>query len=130
MIKQDYINFYSPGTFVIESTAVKVDSWDIPKAIIMAEDIKERHGAKPYGFRFTTRERGEQDLDSNEVASSNMYYLGGKILTLSDVKAKNDPKDKILISNMECHGWGNIIINNNSRRFTAPLYDGDQVLSE
>lgn len=39
-----------------------------------------------------------------------MYYLGGDVLTLEDVKVKM-PDEKILISNMENNGHDRIIIN-------------------
>jgi len=57
-----------------------------------------------------------------------MYYLGGKIETLAQVEARNDPSEHILRSNMRCNGWKRIIVNDNSWRFTAPLNDDDVVL--
>ena len=63
----------------------------------MAKKIKERHGATPFGFRFTTRQRRNDELDSKVVKTSCMYYLGGKVLTLDDIKKRNDPDDRILI---------------------------------
>ena len=95
----------------------------------MASEITERYGAKPYGFQFTTRERADDELDSKVTEKSNMYYLGGEVLTLEEVKAKNCPDDKILISNMESNGYERIIVNTNSWKFTAPLQDDDVVLS-
>jgi len=44
------------------------------------------------------------------------------------VKAKNNPNDRILISNMEINGYEKIIVNNNSWKFTAPLNKDDIVL--
>lgn len=112
-----------------ETTQKEIGSWDIEKAKKMAYDIKERHGATPYGFQFITRERGEKDFDSKETKRSNMYFLGGKVWTLTDLKSKNNPKDKILISNMEINGWDKIIENNNSWKWTQPLKHGDEILS-
>lgn len=57
-----------------------------------------------------------------------MYYLGGEILTLQQIKDRENPKDRILITNMECNGWGRIIENRNSWLITQPLRDGDIVL--
>lgn len=49
------VTFYSPGTFVSETSDVPIDSWDIEKAKELARGIKERHNATPYGFRFRKR---------------------------------------------------------------------------
>ena len=59
----------------------------------MAHDVVERYGATPYAFRFSTRSRGGADLDSKESASSPLYHLGGRVETLEEVEARNDPKD-------------------------------------
>lgn len=127
-MKKHFVEFYSPGTFVSEETSLDIDSWDIEKAMKMARSIKERHGATPYGFRFYTRERKENDLDSKVTKTSNMYYLGGKIETLAQVKARATKEDSILISNMECNGWNQIITNDNSWRITQALRENDIVL--
>ncbi len=128
-MKKHFVTFLSPGTFVSEQTQKPIDSWDVNIAMGMAHDITERHGATPYGFHFMTRERGEDDLDSKEVERSPTYYLGGTILTLAEIKDRNDPDDKILISNMEGNGYPRVIVNTNSWRFTAPLNDDDVVLN-
>ncbi len=128
-MKKNYVTFYSPGSFVSESTTKDIDSWEVSEAESMAETIKERYGSKPYGFKFATRSRSNAELDSKVTATSPMYYLGGDVLTLEDVKARNDPDDRILISNMEINGYDKIIVNNNSWKFTAPLNEGDIVLS-
>lgn len=128
-MQKHFVQFLSPGTFVSEMTEKPIDSWDVESAVLMAAEIKERHGAKPYGFRFTTRERGPDDLDSKQSAQSGIYYLGGKIETLAEVEARNDPKERILRSNMRYNGIDKIVINDNSWRFTAALHDGDVVLA-
>ena len=77
---------------------------------------------------FTTRSRGEKDLNSKVSKRSPLYWLGGKIETLEEVEARNDPKEGILRSNMRVNGYKKIIVNDNSWRFTAPFNDGDVLL--
>ena len=127
-MKKHFVTFYSPGTFVSETTEEPITSWDIDIAVEMSTKILERYEARPYGFRFSTRERGQKDLDSKVTKTSNLYYLGGDILTLEQVKARKDPKDKILISNMECNHLDKIIENRNSWLFTGALEKNDVVI--
>lgn len=127
-MKKHFVTFYSPGTFVSETSSRPIDSWDIDKAKDMARDISERYNATPYGFRFTTRERSDEELDSKDIAHSAMYYLGGKIETLAEVKARATDKESTLIGNMECNNVERIITNDNSWRFTAALEKDDVVL--
>src|SRR5208337_1301855 len=117
-VKKHFVTFYSPGTFVSEQTEKPIDSWDIEKAKKMARKIKERYDATPYGFRFSTRSRGDKDLDSKVTATSPMYYLGGKVETLAEVKARATEEDRILVSNMEINGYERIITNTNSWKCT------------
>lgn len=123
-----FVTFYSPGSFVAEESTKPVESWDVPAAIKMARTIKERHGAVPYGFQFTTRERPDDALDSREAARSDFYWLGDKVETLAEVEARADPKEDILRSNMRCNGWDKIVTNNNSWKWVQPLRKGDVVL--
>jgi len=127
-MQKHFVTFLSPGTFVAEQSAEEIDAWDVDLAMEMAHNVKERYGATPYGFYFTTRERGEQDFDSHESGRSGTYYLGGKVETLADVKARNDPTEKTLRSNMECNGYTRIVTNDNSWRWTQPLCAEDVVL--
>jgi len=128
-MRQNFVVFFSPGTLVAEQSTKLINSWDIDKAIELSKDIKERYGALPYGFCFTTKERKDDELDSREVKRSSMYFLGGDTLTLEDIKRRNDPKDSILISNMEGNKWYKIVVNNNSWQWTQPLKKGDVVLT-
>ena len=127
-VSKHFVTFFSPGTFVAEMSTKPIDSWDVESAKAIARDIKERHNATPYGFQFTTRSRGPEDLDSHETARSPMYYLGGTVETLAQVKARATDKDRILVSNMEINGYKRIITNDNSWRWTQPLSDSDVVL--
>jgi hypothetical protein len=128
-VQQHFVTFYSPGTFVAEETARPIESWDVEQAKTMARTVLERHGATPYGFRFTTRGRTADELNSREIAKSPFYWLGGKVETLAEVKARATEKDRILVSNMEGNGYDRIITNDNSWRWTSP-FEKDDVLLE
>lgn len=126
--KQHFVTFYSPGTFVAETTTRPIASWDVETASAMARTVLERHNAAPYGFQFSTRTRGLKDLDSHESKRSPFYFLGGTVETLAQVKARATEKDRILVANMEGNGYKRIITNDNSWRWTQPLEATDVVL--
>jgi hypothetical protein len=129
-LRKHYVTFLSPGTFVSESTTKGIAVCDPDLAKTMAMDIKERYGATPYGFYFTTRERGPDDFDSKEVGRSpGIYYLGGTIRTAEEVLAGDDPSESILRSNVRLNGFKRILTNDNSWRFTTALKDEDVVLN-
>lgn len=127
-MQQHFVTFYSPGTFVAEQSTEPIETWDVEQAQKMAHDITERYHATPYGFQFTTRERTDDELDSKQVARSPMYFLGGTVETLAQVKARATEQDRILVGNMEGNGYDRIVTNNNSWRWTQPLAKDDVVL--
>ena len=127
-MKKEFVAFYSPGSFVSETTEHEIESWGVGVATKMADEICERHGATPYGFVFFTRERGDDELNSKRTESSPFYFLGGKVETLQEVKDRKDPADECLIGNMECNDWGRVVTNTNSWKTTLPLEDDDVVL--
>lgn len=127
-MQKHFVQFFSPGTMMSEMTEKPIDAWCAPTAVGMVGDIKERYSATPYGFRFITRSRGEEDLDSKITEISGMYYLGGEIFTREQVEARNDPSESILRSNMRMNGIDRIIVNKNSWMFTGPFNDGDTLL--
>ena len=127
-MKKHFVIFLSPGTFVAEQTEKPLDSWDVDEAVKMARKIKERYNARPYGFQFSTRERGVNDLDSKVTKRSGTYFLGGKVETLAEIEARNDPKEEILRSNMRGNRWHKVVTNTNSFRVTLPLEKDDHIL--
>lgn len=127
-VQAHFVTFYSPGTFVAEPTEKPIPDWDTDTAMKMAHDIVERYDATPYAFRFTTRARSGGDLDSHEAKRSCLYHLGGKVETLAEVEARNDPKESILRSNMRGNGYNRIVVNDNSWRSVQPLGKDDVVL--
>ncbi len=126
MLKHKVV-FFSPGTFFAETTEKEIDSWDVDTAKQMARTIKERHGATPYGFRFETWERGQNDWEPKRTKVSGTYFLGGKILALEDIP--NTPENKILRSNMTLNNWDYVIENTNSWKIVLP-YEKNDVLLE
>ena len=127
-MQKHFVTFYSPGTFMSETTSKPIDSWDVEKAKEMAHEVVERYDATPYGFQFSTRSRGDDDLDSKQSAESPFYHLGGKVETLAEVEARNDPKEEILRSNMRANGYDQIVVNDNSYRSVHPFRKDDVML--
>lgn len=127
-VEKHFVSFLSPGSFVSEETVKEIDNWDVEKAKEMARSINERYGATPYGFRFQTRSRGPDDLDSKITKTSPIYYLGGRVRTLAEVLADDLPDERILRSNMVNNNIASVVENTNSWKFTAELNEGDVVL--
>lgn len=127
-MQQHFIEFYSPGTFISETNQVPCKAWDIEEAKQIATSTMQRHGARPFGFRFVTYERSDDELNAHRGKSSGLYYLGGQILTLEEIEARGDPQDEILLRNMRIRGIAKIVENRNSYLFTGPLEEGDEVL--
>ena len=125
-----FVTFLSPGTFMAEDTTKPIESWDVKAAQKMAEAITERHNAIPYAFYFTTRTRSDNELDSKESKRSPTYYLPHcKVETLAEIKKRNDPKESILVSNMECNGYKRVVTTTKGWRWTQPLGKNDVVLT-
>ena len=123
-----FVTFFSPGTFLAEDRTMPIHAWDVDTAVAMSATITERHGAKPYGFRFTTRARADDELDSKVVSTSPMHYIGGKVETREEVFARNDPSESILRSNMECNGYDRIWRTTEGWSWTQPLSADDVVI--
>lgn len=121
MKTKHFVSFFSPGTFVSETSDREVSSWDVNEAVRLSKSITERHGAKPYGFRFKTVKLVDDGWNKETSATSGMYYLGGKVLSLQNVIDRNDPKNSILISNMKNNDYPYVIENTNSYKITLPF---------
>lgn len=128
-----FVTFFSPGTLVSEETVQPIGEWNTYEAARRAKHITERHGSKPYGFRFMTMACAP-DMECGDgcvipggqmkVSESPMHYLGGVVETLAQVKARAKPEDNILIVNMEVNGWPTVITTTNGYRHTMPFVDG------
>lgn len=147
-MKQDFVCFESPGTVVSEGEDKKISSWDVDKAVSIAVDIHARYGARPYGFRFKTKEFREKEFRIVEIAKSCFYFLGGTVVTQEQVEAAvNEDGSLILTSNpvinhlaqhkqrlsnirwnLTHNSYDRIVINNNSYVSCLPAYPEDIVL--
>lgn len=129
MVQKHFVTFFSPGTFVHEQTTKEILGWNVKKAVEMARNIKERYGATPFGFQFSIRGREDDELDSDVLERSCMYYLGGKIETREEVEARNLDNERILRDNMRINEIDRVIVNTNSYKITLP-FNLDDVLLE
>lgn len=127
-MRKHFVTFYSHGTVFHETTTREIDSWDVEKAAEMARTIIERHGARPFAFKFTTRAREDDELDSKVVERSVVYFLEGTIRTLADLERENRPEDEILRMNMRFNGIDRVVENKNSWRTVHEFHEGDVVL--
>jgi hypothetical protein len=56
-----------------------------------------------------------------------MHYLGGKVETLEEIINRNDPKDRILISNLKSAQVNNVWVSTVGWKWTTALREGDIV---
>jgi hypothetical protein len=135
--ERHYVKFTSPGTFFAEETTEPIDEWSTQLAVVAAEKVVERYGAKPFGFSFETRLEAEPVPDGRGgtmavvpkvVNRSCFHFLGGRVETIDEVEARNDPKESALRSNMRgSHLWL-VLVNTNSYRTVRPFEEDDCVV--
>ena len=106
--EKHYALFFSPGTFVSEQSEREIGEWDPREAVRLAGTITERHGARPYGFRFETRlvsdpildgRGGKLAVDPKVIRRSAMHWIDGRVLTLAEVE-REMAEERNLICNM------------------------------
>lgn len=102
LVRKTYIEFYSPGAFLSESSTREVKTRDLSK-------IKMPKNA--FGFRFfdilsaSVKEGSQRVLVTSErINVSPMHYYGGKLYTVAELKRKY-PNQHTLISNIESNGY-------------------------
>ena len=127
-MERHFVTFFSPGTFLAEITEKPIAAWHIPTAKKLMKSVKERYGATPYAFQFSTRTRGANDLDSKVSKRSGLYYVGCKVRTLKEVEVANLPDEKILLSNMRGNGWTKIVQTTKGWKWIEVLNPEDTVL--
>lgn len=122
----NFIEFYIPAIYVpglIETRKIKkiITSWNIKKARKIYFRLMGENGVRPYAFRFISKGLGG-------MRYSGYHYIDGTVETLEKIKAKNDPKNKILIENMECNKWEKVITLYTPYKWTVPFDKNDVVV--
>lgn len=116
-MKKHFLQISYPGSFFAEQNLVPLsgDSWDLGEAlaIVAGQDYA------PFGFRFITRERQDDELDSKQVARSCMYFVNGDVKTVGEVEPGS-----ILHRNMINNNYSRVFV---SRGFTVPMDPEDIV---
>lgn len=136
-MKKHYVMFISPGAFVSEVTEKPIKEWDPVVATLWAASVTERHGAKPYGFKFLTKivrddiddgEGGKLEVIPKTIKESGIYHIKGKVLSFDDIEVTEE--NKTLRFNMECNNIPFVVETTNSYRSTVPFEEGDFVVDE
>lgn len=127
-MKKHFVEYLSPGTFVSEVSNREVASWSVPDAIKMMGEIVERHGARPYGFRFYTMSRGEDDLNASRTARSHIYFVNCDVLTAEEILADDDPRFATMRANVLGNGIKRVARTRHGWLAHLPMSDRDEVI--
>lgn len=122
MLTKNFVQFFWPGFIFSEEETVPIKSWYINEALKI---IKNKNMKSIYGFRFLTRGREDDELDSRIIKQSGMYFLKGHVKSLKDIEDERNLKNRTLIGNMKCNGWTHAIIIDG---MAYPFEEGDELL--
>jgi len=100
--KRTYVEFFYPGTFFDESSVREVASRNVKKL-----SVPERAFAFQF-FDVMSTEEGGIEMKSKRLNISPMYYYGGRVMTLDEVRQEM-PKAETLISNMQINRFKRVI---------------------
>jgi len=115
---QLFCTYYSPGTFFLEQSRFEIETRSVAACATRAKaDVKERHGAKPFAFRFT---------DGNGKSLSGLHYLTGKVIRLDEVP--DDKEHSIMRSNMFDPDRCVVVENTNSYKHVSHFSEGDVIV--
>jgi hypothetical protein len=134
--KKSFVVFVSPGTFVDEESERPVTAWDPREALALSEQIRERYGARPYGFYFVERlvaapvpdgQGGTMEVRPKTLRTSGTYYIDGRLRTYDEVVAED--RGSILATNMRCNDWPIVVETTRSFRHTGVFKPEDFVVA-
>lgn len=111
-MKTFIVTYLSPGTLFSEINTKEFSCRDLelllPTIKDYAQEINQRHGAKPYGFTVEGVE--------------GTYYIKGTIKTFHQIVQENFGKpDTILIRNMRNNNYTHVIVGNSPYQFSMPF---------
>ena len=122
MLTKNFVQFFRPGFMFSEEETVPIKSWDVNEALKI---IKDKNMKNIYGFRFLTRGREDDELDSQIIKQSGMYFFFFLVQSLKDIEDERNLENRTLIGNMKCNGWTHAIRIGN---MAYPFEEGDKIL--
>ena len=129
MMRRHFVEFQCPGTLMEEESRQPIDAWDVDTALERAQAVRVRHGQRPHSFRFITRERGEDELDSRVTARSTRHFIGGVVETLEEIEARAAPEERVLRENMRGNGWARVVrTTSGGSKWTHPMHEDDVIV--
>ena len=135
--QEHFVVFYSPGTLFSESTTKTISAWNPTEALRLASNVKERHGAIPFGFQFETRivadpipdgQGGELRVEPKTVRTSGMFFIAGQPRLFTELL--DDRENHILKSNMRANDWPIVVETCRGYRETHPFKEEDAIITE
>lgn len=132
------VTFYSPCTFISNATSRDIDSWDLKKAIAMADKIST-NSTKPYCFFFSKLrsadpiddgEGGTLNVEQKLISKSGQYFIKGKVVTFDEIMQRANPKEKTLLDNMRINEWPLVVFTNNGCEYVQPWKEDGFLVSD
>lgn len=94
---QSYVTFFRPGDLTPAMWSEIVETWDVEAALALARKIE---GQRPFAFQFSTIDH----TGGERLNKSPMHYLGGRVETLADIEARNDPCEAAMLEALKRMG--------------------------
>lgn len=92
-----HVLFLFQGSMYIEERAIPVPVWDLRLALDLTQEAEARVGARPYGFRFSTRVQGSR------VDESGVVFVGGRVRRYEEVPNALAGRNRVLRQNMSAN---------------------------
>lgn len=117
--KRHEVVFLSPGSFRSAETIQEIESWDVALAIERVHTIREKYGARPFGFQFRTSvgvtyEDRWHSLSTWKGFCSGTYFINGVVETLEEFSAHAETAtDRLVARNMRNLNISHVVTTHN-----------------
>ena len=97
--------FFRPGSFVGET-------WETPVDSLSPDDVEWPKEAYAFQLRKSSCVivDGVQYKSDTTNVGPMYYHPDSKVMTLAEIEARNDPNDRILLSNMRMNNWPAVVL--------------------